>query len=94
MFSISIDLSPISDLIDLNNAPRIIDRIHNPVIPLPQPIFVLPGEFSAAERPRILFQVPDTPDDFLKVLPRDLGELSGSRLLDEDLIAFHPDAAS
>lgn len=31
----SIDLSPIPDLIDLNNTPRIVNRIHNPVIPLP-----------------------------------------------------------
>jgi len=32
--STSIDLSPIPDLIDLNNTPRIVNRIDNTVIPL------------------------------------------------------------
>jgi len=67
----------VTDLEDLDGSPLIVDRIDDPVVPLPDPVSFLGRKLLAALRPRLVAERPDPFDDSANVLFRNPAQLSG-----------------
>jgi hypothetical protein len=72
-----------------DNSAGIVDRIDNPIIPLPNPVSLLGREFFASMRPRFLTQRTDSLNDPAQVSFGNPAQLIGRRFPDKEPIFFH-----
>ena len=86
---LSVNLPAVSHLHNQDRTSPVVNRKDNPVIPLPDPVSVLNGEFLAAGWPGILSQTLNTLNDPYPVLFRNPFDFFGRGGLNEDFIAFH-----
>lgn len=85
----SIDLATMPDLEYLDCPGVIVNRIHDPVISLPNPVSFLSRQLLAALRPRFFPQRPDPFENPPQVLFGDPLQFVGRGFPDEELISSH-----
>src|SRR3990170_803595 len=84
-----IDVTTMADLNDQNDKIKILNLVQDSVVPLSKTVLVVPREFLAAWRPRVVRQRRDLRDDPSAVLLREGLDLLAGRRLDEQLITCH-----
>ena len=83
------DPQSVADPDDTDDEPVIFDLVQNPVVPLPQAVAFLAGEFLCSRGSRIVRQGPDRRQDAEDILLRDAPDVLGYRLADDKPIACH-----